>query len=87
MRTLSGFLLMVSGVAACPCHLPLTLSVLAAIAGGTSVGTFLLGNTWLLVGVLGGYFVAALLVGFRLVTRPGPNRSARTACEEQAEDE
>ncbi|MDP9350877.1 MAG: mercury resistance protein [Chloroflexota bacterium] len=77
MKKIGGYLLAATGLLACPCHLPLTLSVVAAVAGGTSLGAFLLDSTWLLAGVLGAYFVVAVPLGLRLVTRPGWSRAAR----------
>jgi hypothetical protein len=35
----------------CPCHLPVTLMVIGALAGGSAIGAFMQGNV-LVVGVL-----------------------------------
>ncbi len=44
MKTLGGGALMVTGVLACPCHLPITLPIFAVLAGGTGLGAFLIAN-------------------------------------------
>ncbi len=44
---------------ACPCHLPLTLVLLATALGGTAVGTLLRDHGW----VAGAIIAAAWLVG------------------------
>ncbi len=64
MRRIGGYLLTVTGLLACPCHLPLLAGVLA----GTSLGAWVAGNTGPLFALLGGYFVVAVLVGVRLIT-------------------
>lgn len=66
---LGGYALLLTGLVACPCHLPFTLAVAAAVLGGTAAGSFLTEN-WGVVAIgLGVYFVGALLLGFRLVGR------------------
>lgn len=83
MRRIGGYLLAATGLLARPCHLPITLPVIAAVGGGTSVGAFLIDNTWLLIGVVAAYFVVALLLGSRLIARP---ESSRAACAVRKED-
>lgn len=86
MKRIGGYLLLATGFLACPCHLPLTLPLLAAVLGGTTIGASLLDNTGLLALLLGGYFILALLVGFRFLS--GPARSGRgMACETCASDD
>ncbi len=49
----------------CPCHLPLTMGVLAAIFGGTAFGALISRNTLGVGIVAGAVYVAFLVVGFR----------------------
>ena len=49
----------------CPCHLPLTMAVLAAVFGGTAFGALLAANTVTVGVVLGLVYVAGVAVGFR----------------------
>lgn len=65
-RGLAGAILIGTGVLACPCHLPLTLPLLA----GTAIGAFALGHPLLVVGGLGLYFLAAIFFGARLLGTP-----------------
>ncbi|MER3439536.1 MAG: hypothetical protein C4346_19160 [Chloroflexota bacterium] len=51
-------LLAVSGFLACPCHLPLWLSVL----GGTALGGVLADHRGLMVAAMSAYFVVALAI-------------------------
>jgi hypothetical protein len=54
---------------ACPCHLPLTLAVLAVVLGGTAVGA-LLGDHTLLAGVIiTSVWVAGTARGLWLIRR------------------
>lgn len=54
-----GYILLASAFVACPCHLPVTLGLLA----GTAVGSFLADNLIWVVAAGTIYFVAALLAG------------------------
>lgn len=65
MAGAKGFLAIVSAVALCPCHLPL----LGAVFAGTALGATISENYNLLVLVLGAYFVAAVFLGVRWLTR------------------
>ena len=51
----------------CPCHLPLTLAVLAAALGGTAVGAFLHDHGWVAAIVVSAAWVAGTWRGFHLV--------------------
>jgi hypothetical protein len=67
----------------CPCHLPLTLGVLATVAGGTALGALLRDHIWLAGSVITGVWVAGTARGFVLIRRaqrgeltcPVPNRA------------
>lgn len=65
MASAKGFLAVLSAVALCPCHLPLFAGVFA----GTALGATISENYNLLVPVLGAYFIAAVFVGVRWLTR------------------
>ena len=54
-----------SALVICPCHLPVTLSLVAALLAGTALGAFLLGNVWLVVAIFAAYFVGAFALGLR----------------------
>jgi hypothetical protein len=62
---------MVGGLLICPCHLPLTLGLMATVLSGTAVGAFLTGHPYTAGGVVTLAWVAATWRGFRYV------RSAR----------
>jgi MerE protein len=62
---IKGYLLVGSALAACPCHLPLTLPLLAALFAGTALGVFLANNVWLIVALSTIYFFDALVLGWR----------------------
>ena len=51
----------------CPCHLPLTLGILAPVFGGTAAGAVLRDNIWLAGAVITAAWVAGTWRGFRLV--------------------
>jgi cytochrome c biogenesis protein CcdA len=51
----------------CPCHLPITLGVLAAVLGGTALGTFLRANMVLAGVVITAAWLAGTARGFMLV--------------------
>ncbi len=71
-----GGVLLVTGVLACPCHLPLTLSLLAGVLGGAGAGSLLGGHTGLLYGVFTGYFLLSIGAGWYLLNRKGRNKAA-----------
>ena len=58
-----------TGFAASPCHLPITLPILVSILGGTGVGGFIGANTGLIYGIFTGYFVAGVAGGMYLLNR------------------
>jgi hypothetical protein len=68
----------------CPCHLPITLSILATVAGGTALGALLREHIWLAGGIVTSVWAAGTARGFLLIRRaqrgeltcPVPNRAA-----------
>lgn len=54
---------------ACPCHLPLTLALLAAVLGGTTLGALLRDNAFLAGAVIGTVWLAGTARGFQLIRR------------------
>ena len=68
-----GGVLVGTGFIACPCHLPLTLSLAVVLLGGTAVGGFVGANTGLVYGIAGGYFIVALAAGWYLWNRKRSN--------------
>lgn len=65
----------------CPCHLPLTLGVLAAVLGGTALGTFVRDNAVVAGVVLTTTWVLGTGYGLRLIRqaqRSGGACSVRT---------
>jgi mercuric ion transport protein len=69
MSKFAGYALLVTGFLACPCHLVLTLPLIAAVFGGAALASFTVGHTELLTAVLAVYFVGALSVGWWLLRR------------------
>ena len=63
MRRIGGVALTVTGFLACPCHLIVTLPLLAALFAGTTLGTVLTQQTGLLYTLASIYFVGALALG------------------------
>jgi mercuric ion transport protein len=73
MRRIGGGVLMTTGFLACPCHLIITLPLLATLFAGTALGSFLSHNTGLVTTFAAIYFVVALALGYWFLV--GPNRS------------
>ena len=80
MRSRSGLILTVTGFLACPCHLPLTLPLLLALLGGTSLGLFLRANTGLVFAAAGAYFLVAIAAGLFLLTDRTRDRDSALCC-------
>jgi mercuric ion transport protein len=81
MRRIGGVVLTVTGVLACPCHLLITLPLLASFLTGTALGSFLSHNTGLVTTFAGVYFVVASVVGYWFVFGPErQNREGDAAC-------
>jgi hypothetical protein len=53
----------------CPCHLPLTLGVLAVVLGGTGVGALVREHSWLAGGLVTTLWVLGTGYGFVLIRR------------------
>src|SRR5437867_7030985 len=73
-RTFTTYVFLITGFLACPCHLPLTLPLLIALFGGSALGGWLATHTGLVIGLSSGYFIAALVVGFWLLSYRGSRR-------------
>jgi hypothetical protein len=81
MRRIGGVVLTVTGFLACPCHLIVTLPLLASLLAGTALGSFLTHNTGLVYTGAGLNFVVALALGYRFLFGPAHRkRDAGTAC-------
>ncbi len=81
MRRAGGILLTVTGFLACPCHLIVTLPLLASLVAGTALGTFLTRNTGLITAVASVYFVGALALGaWCLFGQSRPKRVVGETC-------
>ncbi len=76
MSKVIGAALTVTGFLACPCHLLITLPLLAGLLGGTAAGAFLAANTGVVMLAASAYFVGGLGLGWYLLTRPSPRPSA-----------
>jgi hypothetical protein len=61
-----GLVWAVLAFAVCPCHLPLTLAVVGAVAGGTAVGDLLTGHPLAVGLALGAVTVGAYWQAWRL---------------------
>jgi MerR family regulatory protein/MerE protein len=66
MRRIGGVLLTVTGFLACPCHLIITLPLLASLLAGTALGSFLTHNTGLVFTFASVYFIVALVLVRRM---------------------
>lgn len=72
-RRFGGWILAVSGVLACPCHLVITLPLALALLSGTALGGWIATHEGTIAGGATIYFVGALGVGALLLmhTRGG----------------
>ena len=66
-----GMLWVIGAFVFCPCHLPITLSVLALLLGGTAAGALLRAHPYVAAAVVTALWAAGTWRGFRLI------RSAR----------
>ena len=62
-----GMVWMVGAFVFCPCHLPITLSVLALMLGGTALGALLIAHPYIAGAVTTALWGAGTWRGFRLV--------------------
>lgn len=53
----------------CPCHLPLTLALLASVFGGTAIGVVVREHAWLAGSLITAAWVVGTWYGFRLLRR------------------
>jgi hypothetical protein len=67
--SLGGWVLFGSGVLTCPCDLPVSLGILAALLAGTALGAFLAQNLVLVGLAVAVYSVVALVLSWRKVSR------------------
>ena len=63
-RSLGAYLLLLTGLVVCPCHLLFTLPLAVGLLGGTALGLRLGSHTGLVYGLSTGYFLGAVIVGF-----------------------
>jgi mercuric ion transport protein len=81
MRRIGGVLLTVTGFLACPCHLIITLPLLASLLAGTALGSFLTRNTGLVFTFASVYFIVALALGAWFLLGPKhPSSRMDAAC-------
>ena len=81
LRTLGQRAMLITGLLACPCHLPLMLPLAMGLIGGTALGAWVSSNMTLVYILSTAYFVVALLVSLRLMRR----RNAITAVPVQSQ--
>ena len=78
MSKLWTWLLVTTGVAACPCHFPVTLPLLVTLAGGTGLAGFIAAHTGIVYGIATVYFVGVTAAGiWALSRRAGPGNVIR----------
>jgi hypothetical protein len=81
MRRIGSVLLTVTGFLACPCHLIITLPLLASLLTGTALGSFLTHNTGLVFTFASAYFIVALALGAWFLLGPKrPDSTMDAAC-------
>jgi len=61
----------------CPCHLPVTLAIVASLAGGTVVGTFVRHNPYVIGVIVTALWVAGTWRGALLIR--ASNRATKLA--------
>ena len=66
---------MTTGVAACPCHFPITLPIVVSALGGMGLGGLIAANIGLIYGVGAVYFVIALGLSIYLLNRRSASAS------------
>lgn len=64
-----GMLWMIGAFAFCPCHLPLTLSALALLLGGTAAGALLKAHPYVAAVAVTSLWIAGTWRGFVLMRR------------------
>ena len=68
-KNLRAYLLLVSALLLCPCHLPVLLAIVAGGVGSSAFASFLSQNMALVLAIATLYFVFALWMGRRLLTQ------------------
>ena len=68
---------MTTGIAACPCHFPITLPIVVGALGGTSLGGFITASTGLVYGVGAAYFMLGIGLSLYLLNRRSASAGAR----------
>ena len=61
--------LVTTGIAACPCHFPITLPIVVGALGGTGLAGFIAANTGLVYGVGAAYFLIGIGLSLYLLNR------------------
>lgn len=80
-KRIGGYVLVVTGFLACPCHLVITMPIALALLSGTVIGAFLTENLAVVFVLSGVYFVGALVIGLRMVrVATGASSEACDAC-------
>jgi hypothetical protein len=69
-REKQGLAWVIGAFAICPCHLPLTLAVLAAVSGGTAAGTALRAHPIAAGAIITSTWAVATWHGLRLMGKP-----------------
>jgi mercuric ion transport protein len=64
-----GLAWIIGAFVVCPCHLPITLWLVAALLSGTALGALLLGHPYISGAVLSIVWLAGTLHGFNLMRR------------------
>jgi hypothetical protein len=64
-----GMAWMIGAFVFCPCHLPITLSALALILGGTAAGALLRAHPYVAAAIVTALWAAGTWRGFALVKR------------------
>ena len=67
---------MTTGIAACPCHFPITLPIVVGVLGGTSLGGFITASTGLVYGIGAAYFMIGIGLSLYLLDRRSPSAGA-----------
>jgi hypothetical protein len=88
VRRFSGWFLTGTALLVCPCHLVLTLPLLASVLVGTGLGSLLIHHSQLVYLCAGLYFVLALATGswLLLIPRVESQRAVETAAPRSAAD-
>ncbi len=75
--------LTLTGIIACPCHLPLTLPLILGVLAGTGLGSFIGANTGWVYGIATGYFIVGIGVGVLLLQRRRTGRLPQFLSQQQ----